>query len=215
MSRSADDLIYEAAGILGNAVPGEALGQIEYDIISKAVDSVIATVARIVSLNRNEIPDNLFKTVADLVATFSAARFDKWLCGDLLTGDLLEIDMNEQGEVGDPLRMRIETGPAGAFPQAVRINSIELYLTKGVGIATGSDPVQTDPDVEISVSRDGGQTWGNPRVVKVGRQALANGRVRSSIWGQAGVQGMRWRFDMSSNVPFAIMGADVQADKLR
>lgn len=148
-------------------------------------------------------------------ACFPVKAFDKWLCGDIVTGNLLEIDMNEQGEVGDPLRMRIETGPVGAFPQAVRVNSIELYLTKGVGIATGNDPVQTDPDVEISVSRDGGQTWGNPRVVKVGRQALANGRVRSSIWGQVGVQGMRWRFDMSSNVPFAIMGADVQADKLR
>lgn len=148
-------------------------------------------------------------------ACFPVKAFGKWLCGDLNTGDLLEISMSEQTEVGDPLRMRIETGPAGAFPSKVRINSIELYLTKGVGDAEGLDPVETDPDVEISMSRDGGNTWLDPRVVKVGRQAITNGRVRSSIWGQADVQGVRWRFDMSSSVPFALMGADMKADILR
>lgn len=148
-------------------------------------------------------------------ACFPVKAFDRWLCGDLKTGDLLEIDMNAQDEVGDPLRMRIETGPAGAFPSKVRINSIELYLTKGVGIATGLDPQQTDPDIGISVSKDGGQTWSNQRIVKVGRQAMTDGKVRSSIWGQAEPQGVRWRFDMSSAVPFALMGADMKADVLR
>ncbi|WP_425909032.1 hypothetical protein [Nitrobacter sp. TKz-YC02] len=148
-------------------------------------------------------------------ACFPVKAFGKWLCGDLKTGDLLEISMAEQTEVGDPLRMRIETGPAGAFPQKVRINSIELYLTKGVGEAEGIDPVETDPDIEISMSRDGGNNWLDPRVVKIGRQAVTNRRVRASIWGQADVQGTRWRFDMSSSVPFALMGADMAVDVLR
>jgi hypothetical protein len=147
--------------------------------------------------------------------TCPVKAFDKWLIGDSKTGNLLEIDGTAQDEVGDPLRMRIETGPLGAFPQAVRINSIELYLTKGVGIATGSDPVQTDPDIEISISRDGGNIWSNPRSVKIGRQAITAGRVRASIWGQADVQGVRWRFDESSNVPFCFMGAEMQSDVLR
>jgi hypothetical protein len=77
MPRSADDLIYEVAGILGRAVPGEALGQIEYDVISGQVDNTIATVARIVSLYRDSIPEELFKAVADIVAAFSAARFSQ------------------------------------------------------------------------------------------------------------------------------------------
>lgn len=77
MGRSADDLIYEAAGILGKAVPGEALGQIEYDTISAQVDNTIATVSRIVVLDRDDIPDELFKAVANIVAVFSAARFSQ------------------------------------------------------------------------------------------------------------------------------------------
>jgi len=148
-------------------------------------------------------------------ACFPVKAFDKWLCGDLNTGDLLEISMDEQTEVGDPLRMRIQTGPAGAFPAAVRINSIELYLTKGAGNAEGLDPVETAPDIEISISRDGGNTWKDPRVVEIGRQALTSGRVRSSIWGLADVQGVQWRFDMSSSVPFALMGADMKVDVLK
>lgn len=148
-------------------------------------------------------------------ATQPVKAFDKWLCGDPQTGDILQIDAATQEEVGDPLRMRIETGSLGAFPKALRINEINLYLTKGAGIATGTDPEQTDPDVEISISRDGGQTWNSPRVVKIGRQSLTAGRVRASIWGQCDIQGVRWRIDMSSSVPFSFMGADMAADALR
>ena len=154
--------------------------------------------------------------VSNWRACFPVKAFDKWLCGDLKTGDLLEIRAGIQDEVGEPLRMRIETGPAGAFPAPVRINEIELYLTKGVGMAEGSDPDQTDPDIEVAISRDGGMTWSNPRALKVGRQSLTAGRVRSSIWGTVDdVQGVRWRFDMSSPVTFALMGADMKADVLK
>lgn len=148
-------------------------------------------------------------------ALWPVNAFGKWLCGDVKSGNLLQIDGETQDEMGDPLRQRVQTGPIGAFPDPVAVNSIELYLTKGVGIAEGSDPDQTDPSVEISMSKDGGNTWSNPRIVKVGRQALTAGRVRSSIWGQAGNQGAMWRFDMSDAVPFGLMGADMKADALK
>ena len=67
--------------------------------------------------------------------------------------------------------MRVETGPLGGFPQVLRINGIELYLTKGVGIATGTDPVQTDPDVEISISAMAARHG-----VRAGRSRLAGSR---------------------------------------
>jgi hypothetical protein len=147
-------------------------------------------------------------------AMLPVKAFDKWLCGDKDSGNILQIDGATQSEVSNPVRMRIETGPFGAFPQAVRINGIELYVTKGVGLATGTDPVQTDPVLEISCSRDGGNTWGKPRQVHVGQQALTKGRVRAMIWGQAEVQGVRWRFDFSSDVNFGFMGGDMKSDTL-
>lgn len=146
---------------------------------------------------------------------FPVKAFDKWLCGIDGTAKLSEISGSYHDENGDPLRMTIETGPLGSFPKVARINEIELYLTKGVGIATGTDPVQTQPKIGISVSLDGGNTWKNERQVDLGGQALTNRRVRSSIWGQADVQGVRWRFTVSSNVPVGLMGADMKADVLQ
>ncbi|MET3995042.1 hypothetical protein ABID65_006708 [Bradyrhizobium sp. S3.9.2] len=119
------------------------------------------------------------------------------------------------GTLGDPMLIVIETGPMGAFPAPIRINAIELYLTKGVGRATGTDPLETDPDISIAISRDGGQNWSNPRVVKIGRQSLTDGRVRSAIWGQAQNQGVRWRLRESAPLSFAFMGIDMQVDPLR
>jgi hypothetical protein len=148
-------------------------------------------------------------------AAYPVKAFEKWLCTDLLTGNIMRIDAAVQDEVGTPLRMRIETGPFGAFPAPIRVNTIELYLTKGVGIATGIDPVQTDPDIEVSMSPDGGQTWKNPRVLKVGQQALTGKPVRSHIWGQSDRQGTRWRFDCSSSVPLGFLNADMLSDTLR
>jgi hypothetical protein len=143
------------------------------------------------------------------------AAFGVWICGDKKSGNLAIIDGLTNTEFGDPLLIQIETGPMGAFPSPIRINGIELYLTKGVGRATGVDPVETDPDISISVSRDGGQNWSNPRVVKIGEQALTDQRVRSAIWGQAQNQGVRWRLRESAPLSFAFMGIDMQVDPLR
>jgi hypothetical protein len=147
-------------------------------------------------------------------AKFPIAAFGMWICGDRKSGNLAVVDGLTNTEFGDPLLIQIETGPMGAFPNKMRINGIELYLTKGVGKATGADPLETDPDISIQISRDGGQNWSNPRIVKIGRQALTDGRVRSAIWGQAQNQGVRWRLRESAPLSFGFMGIDMQVDKL-
>lgn len=76
MSKTADNLVYEVAGILGKAVVGEALGQIEYDTIDGNIDPVLAEISSIAYVgDRNSIPDEFFQTVARLVAIHSAAKF--------------------------------------------------------------------------------------------------------------------------------------------
>lgn len=147
--------------------------------------------------------------------TLAFKAFDKWLCGDTKTGNIVQIDGRCHNEVGDPLRMRIETGPIGGFPKPLRVLGLELYLTKGVGIATGNDPVQTEPEIEVAMSPDGGNRWSNSRVLKVGRQAVMNGRVRAHNFGHGGVQGISWRIDCSADVPIGFMGADMNAVPLR
>jgi hypothetical protein len=141
--------------------------------------------------------------------------FGNWLCGDTLGANLLQINGTVRKEVSNPLRMRIETGPLGAFPRVVRINGIELYMTKGASIATGHDPDETNAMVEISMSKNGGQSWSNARQVIIGPQSITTRRARAAIWGSAEIQGVRWRFDESAGLNFGFMGADMLLDVLR
>ena len=140
--------------------------------------------------------------------------FGNWLCGDTLSASLLKIDGTVRKEINNPLAMVIETGPMGAFPQKIRVNTIELYMTKGASSALGHDPDETNAMVEISMSRNGGLTWCNARQVPIGVQGISP-RARSSVWGQADIQGVRWRFAESAGLNFAFMGADMLADVLR
>ena len=119
------------------------------------------------------------------------------------------------GAAPDPLRMRVETGPMGAFPKTVRVNTIELYLTEGTSNALGHAPDETQAMVDISISRNGGLVWSNPRSVFIGRQSVTEGRVRASKWGQVDTQGVRWRFEESAAVNFGFMGADMLVEVLR
>ena len=136
--------------------------------------------------------------------------FDCWHCGDTESGNLLRLDFQEQMEDGQPLIEVIEPGPMGAFPKPLRADRVELYLTRGVGMATGLDPQQTDPQIECQFSPDGGLSWKDPRRAKLGRQQIASGRVAFNMLGMAHPQGARLRFIIADPVPVGLMGGDLR-----
>lgn len=75
-TKTADNLIYEVAGLLGKAVAGEALGAVEYDTINNNIDPVLSEIEDIVYIgDRDEIPSRYFQTIARIVASHSAAKF--------------------------------------------------------------------------------------------------------------------------------------------
>lgn len=127
--------------------------------------------------------------------------FSKWLTGDTAGGNMQQITSTANDEVGSPLRMRIESGPALNFPAGMIVGRADFYFVTGVGIATGHDPDQTDPDVEISWSDDGGLNWSNPLLRKLGRQSESRQLVSLvACTGRTSWQGRRWRLDVSSGV---------------
>lgn len=74
--KTADDLIYEVAAILGKVVAGEELGQPEYKTIDGCIDQVLAEVGGIVAIgDRDAIPAVFFQTLARLTAIHAAAKF--------------------------------------------------------------------------------------------------------------------------------------------
>lgn len=91
MAKTADNLVYEVAGILGISVAGEALGDVEYQTIDSNINPVLAEISGITYIgDRDDIPDNLFQTIARLVAVHSASKFS----GTSL--DLAAIQQHEQ-----------------------------------------------------------------------------------------------------------------------
>lgn len=127
--------------------------------------------------------------------------FSKWLTGDASSGNMQQISTSVNDEIGNPLRLRIESGPVVDFPGGTAVGRADFYFTTGIGNATGHDPDQTDPDVEVSWSDDGGYTWSNPVTRKLGRQSEARQLVSLvACTGRTSWQGRRWRLDVSSAV---------------
>jgi len=75
LTHSSDELINRTAALLGKFVPGEALGAVESDTISRCIDDVLAEVGKIVVIDKEQVPNAYFETVARLCAIYAAADF--------------------------------------------------------------------------------------------------------------------------------------------
>lgn len=138
--------------------------------------------------------------------------FGKWLCGDTDSGVLLEISHTLNKEVDDPLIAECWSAPVQKFPNRIRVARADFDFSPGVGLATGTDPNETDPQVEISHSDDGGYSFSQPRIRALGRQGKPKTRVTLFNNGTTGAQGRIWKVRMSDPRHFGLMGGDMSAD---
>jgi hypothetical protein len=70
-----------------------------------------------------------------------------------------------------------------------------------------------NPTVAISNSKDGGQTYGNPLIRKLGQQQnTKNSRVSVTNMGLSSSQGDRWRLDITDPVYASFMGGTQSSD---
>jgi hypothetical protein len=63
--------------------------------------------------------------------------FNKWLCGDLLSGNLQEITNTVHTEIGQPFRWRLESGAVENFPVGARVGRLDCEFVTGVGKTVG------------------------------------------------------------------------------
>lgn len=145
---------------------------------------------------------------------FPVLAFGQWIAGDRLDSALLSIDQSSHYEVDQPLVFEVETGPQGSFPNGARVNRLDLYMSVGVGIASGTDPIVTDPSISIWMSKDNGLTWGNAWVRKIGAQGKALTKVTVNNLGHCGPQGVKFKFQISDPVHVGLMGGDIDVTLL-
>jgi hypothetical protein len=133
--------------------------------------------------------------------------FGQWLVGDTQGGRILKIDPLALDEFGSPLVMQIDSGPVVGFPARTKVGKADFNFITGVGIATGSDPIATNPQVGISWSNDGGITYGNEFVRELGRQAT-DSRIMMTRTGMTSTHGRRWRMKISDPVYGGFLGGN-------
>lgn len=87
------------------------------------------------------------------------------------------------------------------------------YVSGGTATDVTSPQNAQNPTVSISLSKDGGTSWGNPLVRHLGTQGkTARSRVSVTNQGLSGPGGARWRLDVTDPVYTSFMGASQSSD---
>ena len=76
----------------------------------------------------------------------------------------------------------------------------------------GATYTSGDPSVLVSWSDDGGVTFGNPLVRKIGKAGKYSKRMTVLRAGQATGFGRQWRLQISDPVYVGLLGGDMQAN---
>jgi hypothetical protein len=138
--------------------------------------------------------------------------FERWLIGDTHTGKLHEVTADTRKEDDAPLVMRIESAPVSDFPRGISVPRCDFNFSPGTGRAPGDAPIETDPQVQVSWSDDGGLTWGNPLWRSIGRQDT-NPEITVLRTGRTAAQGRRWALEVSDPVLVSLLGGDMTVER--
>lgn len=123
--------------------------------------------------------------------------------GDV-SGRLLDMTFGENSEGGNTFVREFTTPVTGDLGRETIVDRIELECKTGVGSNT------VDPVVYLSVSKDGGHTWGQQRAGQL-RKIGAYGR-EVSWWRLGKARDWVFRFRMTDDAPLKVVGvwADVE-----
>lgn len=138
--------------------------------------------------------------------------FSKWLTGDTDSGNMVQITNSSHLDIDQAIRTEVWSKPIQKFPAHIRVPSIWIDVAEGVGVASGSDPIAVDPDIEVDWSDDGGQNFSTPRIRKIGKQSQGKNRIRINQAGRSKSQGRIIRVRQSSPVHFGLMGGEMAAE---
>lgn len=140
----------------------------------------------------------------------TSIRFgNRWILGDVVTGNVLALNPNGRREAGETITSRIESVSMASFPNRTRVAGLEVDITTGQGSVTGADPIETDPSCLVYWSHDGGMSWGNGLQRRIGPPGASGRRVSVGDLGRTTREGLRVAVEVSDPVAFVLRGADL------
>lgn len=140
-------------------------------------------------------------------AARTVKAFSSWLAGDRQSGSLFEIGADVFREGDDPLVFEVVSGAVLSSPNRLAIGRLDVDMVAAVGRAAGDEPVETDPQVEISWSLDGGYHWSSPVFRAIGREGESRKTISVNRLGLAGPKGIMIKLRVSDPVHVTLFGA--------
>lgn len=113
----------------------------------------------------------------------SVVRFaNKYIVGDAVNGSLYELDPDTYTDAGNHLIMTVQPPIVHQHPNRLRINSIEVDALPGRGL-NSTDAHNADPQLMFEVSKDGGNTWHQQRMIDMGKIGERGTRTKERRFG--------------------------------
>src|SRR3990167_5254076 len=141
-------------------------------------------------------------------------RFDNsTIVGDYDTNILYKMNPATFSENDAHLVWTVRSPAMHAYPNRISVDRLYADMITGVGTATGGTH-QTDPQVMLSWSDDGGRTFNGPISKDLGAAGDYNTRVVFNNLGTTGRQGRIWELSVSSPVIRGLRFAAIEGDKV-
>jgi hypothetical protein len=107
---------------------------------------------------------------------------NKHIVGDSTSGNLYQLDFSTYTEKGNRIRRIIESDHMDFDRRMVRVSNLEIKCETGVGLTTGQG---SDPQMQLELSKDYGNTWGVPRFRSPGKLGKYKDRLHWPSCGSA------------------------------
>lgn len=133
------------------------------------------------------------------------------ILGDYDTNAVYRLSRDAYDEAGTKMVWKARTAPMHAYPNQVCVDALHCDFVLGVGLNSAT-PSQSDPQVGMRYSDDGGHTWSNQRFVSLGKTEVRNVPVRWWGLGTTGRTGRIWELEASSPVVRTLMFAAIEGE---
>jgi hypothetical protein len=134
----------------------------------------------------------------------------KHVVGDCIDGRVYEMNLDYFTEDGDTIRREADSPPI--FASGSRLQMHELFIDVDAGVGLEGAGQGSDPELMISWSDDGGRTWGNECIGKMGAQGEYGRQVRVNRLGTFRQRSIR--VAVSDAIPAVITGAYARMEGL-
>lgn len=145
-------------------------------------------------------------------AGFTVNAFNEWLALDDTGPGMLRLDRSYRREEDDQLIWEMRSTQAHRFPGRAVVHRASFDIRTGVGIDIGVDPIETNPQVEISWSDDGGVTFGNPLLRSLGTQGEIV-PITVNRTGETKQFGRQWKTRIADPIDIALYGGAMDIEE--